>query len=155
MEKGWYKRRTCDFGGLEGQADMAVIKLEIKRRLDYHGGETFGEAGAYEQIDGIVHYAVDPEHERNDSIVDLELCPGDEQGLVHFSGDLTLLVPKDPARSSRRLFLELPNRGRKLVPRYVHRSKVEPGSSAEIPPGDGFLLRHGYIVAWVGWQWDV
>ena len=30
-----------------------------------------------------------------------------------------------------------------------------PGLSDRIEPGDGFLLRRGYSVAWSGWQWDV
>ena len=30
-----------------------------------------------------------------------------------------------------------------------------PGASDHIEPGDGFLLRRGYTVAWSGWQWDV
>ena len=27
--------------------------------------------------------------------------------------------------------------------------------TANIPEGDGFLMRHGWTVAWCGWQWDV
>lgn len=134
---------------------MALISFEISNRQDYAGGASFGDVGPYEQIDGIAHYAVDPDHERNQQIVDLEHCPRDAQGLVHFSGDLTLLIPKHPERAGRRLFAELPNRGRKLIPRYVHCSTTEPGTSPEIPPGDGLLLRHGYVVASIGWQWDV
>ena len=134
---------------------MALVSFEIKNRQDFAGGEPFGDVGPYEQIDGIAHYAVDPDHERNQHIVDLEHCPRDEQGLVHFSGDLILLVPKDPARAGRKLFAELPNRGRPLIPRYVNRSTVEPGTSSEIDPGDGFMFRQGYTVACVGWQWDV
>jgi hypothetical protein len=134
---------------------VALISFEVTRRQDFAGGESFGEVGPYEQFDGIAHYAVDPEHERNHHIVDLEHCPRDAQGLVHFSGDLTVLAPKHLERAGRRLFLELPNRGRKLIPRYVHRSKVDPLSTPEIPAGDGFLFRHGFVVASVGWQWDV
>jgi hypothetical protein len=134
---------------------VALISFEITSRQDFAGGESFGEVGPYEQIDGIAHYAVDPDHERNQHIVDLEHCPRDENGLVHFSGDLTLLVPKDPDRAGRKLFAELPNRGRKLIPRYVNRSTVDPLSTPEIPAGDGFLFRHGFVVASIGWQWDV
>ena len=120
---------------------MALVSYEIKHRQDLADGATFGDAGAYEQIDGIAHYAVDPDHERNQHIVDLEHCPRDAQGLVHFSGDLTLLVPKDPEKAGRKLFAELPNRGRKLIPRYVNRSTAEPGTTAAIDPGDGFMFR--------------
>lgn len=134
---------------------VALISFEITSRKDFAGGAEFGDAGAYEQIDGIAHYAVDPDHERNRHIVDLEHCPRDEQGRVHFSGDLMLLVPKNPDQAGRKLFLELPNRGRKLFPRYVNRANVDPSTTAEVPPGDGFLLRHGYTIASVGWQWDV
>jgi hypothetical protein len=134
---------------------MALIEFEIKQRSDYQDGKSFGDTGSYERIDGIAHYAVDPNHERNAHIVDLDLCPRDEQGRVRFSGDLTLLVPKDPAQGSRRLFLELPNRGRKTIPSTLHRAGPSLAGSPEIPAGDGFLLRHGYVVAWVGWQWDV
>jgi hypothetical protein len=134
---------------------VALISFEIKSRQDYAGGTSFGDVGPYEQIDVIAHYAVHPEHERNRHIVDLDCCSRDDQGRVHFSGDLTLLVPKHAERAGRRLFVELPNRGRKLVPRYVHRANVDPSSTKEIVPGDGFLFRHGYVVAFVGWQWDV
>jgi hypothetical protein len=74
---------------------MALVAFEITSRKDFAGGESFGDVGPYEQIDGIAHYAVDPEHERNQHIVDLELCPRDDQGRVRFSGDLTTLTPKN------------------------------------------------------------
>ncbi len=134
---------------------VALISFEITSRKDFAGGAEFGDVGSYEQIDGIAHYAVDPDHERNQHIVDLEHCPRDEQGRVHFSGDLMLLVPKNPGQADRKLFLELPNRGRRLFPRWVNRSTVDPSTTVEVQPGDGFLLRHGYVVASVGWQWDV
>jgi hypothetical protein len=133
---------------------MAVLGIEVTRRTPYAGGAQFGDAGAYDRIDGLVTFGVDPENAANAGIVDLNLAPRDENGLVRFRGDLCLLIPGDPKRGSRRLIVELPNRGRKLLPRYVNRAAPEP-PSAEIPVGDGWLMRHGFSVAWIGWQWDV
>ncbi len=129
---------------------MAVLGLEIRRRTPYADGAAFGDAGAYERIDGLVTYGVSPENAANAGIVDLELAPRDADGLVRFRGDFCLLRPTDPTKGSRRLIVELPNRGRKLLPRYVNRAAPEP-PSAEIPVGDGWLMRHGVAVAWIGW----
>ncbi len=134
---------------------MAVIDFDIRQRTPYLEGQEFGDAGAYERIDGWLRFAVDPEHAANMAIVDLELAPRDEQGRVHFGADLCLLVPTDAARSNRRLFLELPNRGRKLAPRLFNRALSEVPPTANILPGDGFLFRHGWTLGWIGWQWDV
>jgi hypothetical protein len=46
------------------------------------------------------------------------------------------------------------NRGRKLVPRMFNRAAPTAVPTAQIDPGDGFLLRHGWTLAWCGWQWD-
>jgi hypothetical protein len=134
---------------------MAVIGFDVRKREPYLGGQEFGSAGAYERIDGWLRFAVDPEHVANEAIVDLKLAPRDEQGRVHFGGDLCLLLPVDAARSNRRLLMELPNRGRKLSPRLFNRAASEVPPTANILPGDGFLFRHGWTIGWIGWQWDV
>lgn len=134
---------------------MAVIGVDIRERTPYLDGQEFGDRGAYERIDGWLRFAVDPEHAANEAIVDLGLAPRDEQGRVHFGADLCLLAPADAGRSNRRLFIELPNRGRKLAPRLFNRAPSEAPPTANILPGDGFLFRHGWAVGWVGWQWDV
>ena len=64
---------------------MAVTSIEIKERGPYAGGMTFGETGAYEQLDGTVHFAVDPSKPANSLITDLELAPRNPAGLVEFS----------------------------------------------------------------------
>ena len=67
-----------------------------------------------------------------------------------------MLAPVDPARSRRRLFFEVLNRGRKTLPRNVQSAPAPDNpTSSEIDPGNGFLLRHGFTVVWCGWQWDV
>lgn len=134
---------------------MPVTHFEITNREPYDGGTEFGETGAYERIDGILRFAADPDHTVNADIVDLKLAPRNENGLVEFSSDFTILAPADPARGRRSVLVELPNRGRKLSPRQFNRSAVDVASDGSIPAGDGFLFRHGFTVAWIGWQWDV
>lgn len=134
---------------------MTVVDLQITSRIAYNDGVEFDTAGAYERIDGWLTYAVDPANEANARITDLPLAPRDEQGRVVFGGDFTLLKPTDMNRGNRRVLIELPNRGRKLVPRHFNRSATEVPPAAKVLPGDGFLYRLGYTVAWIGWQWDV
>jgi hypothetical protein len=74
---------------------------------------------------------------------------------VRFQSDFCLLQAVDPARGNRRALVELPNRGRKLYPRQLNRGLAEVPPTANIPEGDGFLFRHGWTVASIGWQWDV
>ena len=40
--------------------------------------------GAYQQLDGVVHFAVDPEDGANETIADIQLAPRNGQGLVEF-----------------------------------------------------------------------
>jgi hypothetical protein len=133
---------------------MSVVAIDVTQRERYADGVEFGESGAYERIDVTLTFAVDPGHEANESIVDLELAPRDADGRVRFTADLTVLAPVDPARGNGGLLLELPNRGRRRVVAMFNRDAGVPGS-VDIPPGDGFLFRHGFTVASIGWQWDV
>jgi hypothetical protein len=133
---------------------MPVTGLDILSRDAYEGGRTWGDVGAYERIDAVVHYAVSPGHPSNRGVVDLELAERGEDGLVHFSGDLTILRPIEAAAGNRALLLQVPNRGRRLLGRF-HMSEGEKGDDGAILPGDGFLFRHGWTIVWAGWQWDV
>ena len=132
---------------------MAVITMEIASRQPFAGGIAFGEVGAYERIDGTVRFAVDPTHPANRAIVDLDKAARDEQGQVHFAADFCILQPVDAARGSRRLLFEVTNRGRRNALRQFNRAPLGPPD--RLDPGDGFLMRHGWTVAWCGWQWDV
>ena len=131
---------------------MSLERLEITRREPYLDGHVFEGGGAYERIDAVAHYAVDPDHPANTAIVDLALAER-EGGLVRFSGDVTLLRPIEGG--NRALLLEVPNRGNRVLPRSFNRAPFDLMPSDDILPGDGFLQRHGWTLAWVGWQWDV
>jgi hypothetical protein len=134
---------------------MALVRLEITQRESFDGGTAFGEHGAYERIDGIARFAVDPEHPANQAIVDLEKAERDATGRVHFLADFCILQPTDAARGTRRFLFDILNRGKKVVPRHFNLAPDPAVPVPEISPGDGFLMRHGWTVGWCGWQWDV
>jgi hypothetical protein len=80
--------------------------------------------------------------------------PRDTAGRVRFSADATILAPREPERGNGKLLVDIPNRGNRLAMRFLNNAgPAVPG--APIDPGDGFLMRHGYTVAWCGWQHDV
>lgn len=128
---------------------MAVTSIEIKERGPYAEGMSFGETGAYEQLDGTVHFAVDPSNPTNGLITDLELAPKNPAGLVEFSADIRILKPVDQQKGSHKLFFDVVNRGNVLALGRIN------SSSEGMAPGNGFLMRRGYTIAWCGWQHDV
>ncbi|MCC6174953.1 MAG: hypothetical protein IT305_06585 [Chloroflexi bacterium] len=134
---------------------MGVVRLEIRSRQPLAEGAAFGDVGAYERIDGIAHFAVDPANPANQAIVDLDKAERDAEGRVRFLADFCILQPSDAARGNGRLLFEVLNRGRKNVPRHFNCAPAQAIPSAEIDPGDGFLMRRGWTMAWCGWQWDV
>ncbi len=133
---------------------MPVTKIEIKSRCPFAYGKSFGDVGAYEQLDGTVHFAVDPNNAANETIADLELAPQDPNGLVAFSSDFRILRPVDPELGNRRILMDIPNRGKPLALRNIN-SAPEVAPEAPMDPGNGFLMRQGYTVVWCAWQHDV
>jgi hypothetical protein len=134
---------------------VAVIELEVQSRAPYEEGISFGSAGPYERIDGVLHFGFDPTAPANQGIVDLELAARGADGLVHAAADFTLLQPVDPIGGTRRLLFDVANRGRRPALRFFNRAPNVDPPTARIEPGDGFLFRRGWTVAWCGWQWDV
>src|SRR2546422_6670882 len=85
---------------------MAVVRIEIEQRAVVLDGHTFGAAGAYEKLAGVVRFAVDRANPANHAITDLGLAPANARGHVEFWADFYLLRPADPARGNRRLLLD-------------------------------------------------
>jgi len=134
---------------------MALTSLEIKTRVPFAQGNQFGEVGPYEQIDGIAHFSVDPNHPNNSLITDLELAPRDSAGRVVFSSDFRILRPIAAGRGNHRLLFDVVNRGNQMALRLFN--DVPPGAvpTAPLEPGNGFLMRQGFTVASCGWQHDI
>jgi hypothetical protein len=117
------------------------------------GGQAFGAVGPYEQLDGTVAFAVLPTHPANRGITDLQLAQQDATGLVHGTADFRLLRPVEPQRGNHRLLFDILNRGRGLALRNLN-SAPDVAAHEPLHPGNGFLMRQGYTVAWCGWQHD-
>ena len=132
---------------------MAVVRLEVTRREPVLGGARFGAGSAYEKIEGVLHFAVDPAHPVHAPITDLSRAPRNARGLVESSADFSLLRPVDGGR--RRLLLDVPNRGRKIALGMFNSTPRSNDPTTREDFGNGFLMRHGYTVAWIGWQPDV
>jgi hypothetical protein len=137
-------------------ARAEVTKVTIADRGVVAGGQAFGQVGPYEKLTGTIEFAIDPKDKRNSRIVDLEHASQAADGRVHFSADLYVLRPADEARGNGVLLFEIANRGRKgLLGRFNRAAggSQDPTSAADF--GDGFLMKEGYTLVWVGWQHDV
>jgi Alpha/beta hydrolase domain len=126
-----------------------VDRVEITSRADINDGKAFGAAGVYERIEGRVYFKIRPDKAHNRQIVDLDKADRNSDGEVEFSADLYLLKPKDMSRGNGSVLFEVSNRGGKGILRLVN------GGSASQEFGDGFLMRQGYTIAWIGWEYDV
>ena len=121
------------------------IELSISDRFPFAEGHEFGAVGPYERLVGRAHFAVDPDAPAQHGITDLDKAPIDAEGLVQFTGDLSMLKPLDPRRGNRRIFFDYGNRSNKRA--------NDPRTLAHA--GNGFLMRCGYTVAWLAWQGDL
>ena len=128
-----------------------VVRYEITERQPFADGESFGEVGPYERISGRVHFAINPKLPQNQTIIDLEHAPRDEDGRVRFSADFFILAPKDPARGNGAVLYDVNNRGNKLALRFFNDT---PGGNNPKLAGNGFLMRQGFTVLWSGWIGD-
>ncbi len=127
-----------------------VKRVEISSRSDVVEGKSFGDAGPYERITGRVYFTVSTTNAHNQPIVDLANASNLQNGEVEFSADFVAIRPKDPAKGNGTMLLENPNRG---LPRIL--SLVDGGEEDLVHnAGDAWLLRNGYTIVSLGWQWD-
>jgi len=131
-------------------AAARVIRVEILSRKDVLESKTFGEAGAYERITGRVYFSVPIANPHNQRIVDLDKAINLKEGEVEFSADFIAVRPKDLRHANGAMLLEVPNRGRGRIITLVDGGSWDLSSDA----GDAWLLRNGFTIVSLGWQWD-
>jgi hypothetical protein len=127
-----------------------VIRVEIASRTDVLNGKTFGDAGAYERITGRVYFLLPIANPHNLRIVDLDKAVNLKDGEVEFSSDFIAVRPKDAQKSNGSMILEIPNRGRGRMIALVDGGDWNLANDA----GDAWLLRNGFTIVSLGWQWD-
>jgi hypothetical protein len=135
--------------------EARVVRLRIERREVVLNGRAFGAAGPYEKLVGKVDFGLDPNLPRNGVIVDLPLGPRNARGEVEATADFYMLKPVDPRRGNGRLFYEVGNRGGKAMLSTFQKAAGSPDPTTDAQFGDGALMRQGFTLLWMGWQWDV
>ena len=126
-------------------AEVASVKVTERHLVE--DGRRFGDTGTYEQIEGKITFAFDPANPLNQVIVGLDRAERNGRGMVEATGDLLILRPSDPQRGNGVALVDVANRGR------LSALSFNRGGSG--PYGDGFLMREGYTIVWVGWEFDV
>lgn len=127
-----------------------VVRIEVTSRHDVLDGRSFGDAGAYERIIGRVYFSVPVDNPHNRRIVDLAHAVNLKNGEVEFYSDFIAIRPKNLHRGNGSMLLEVPNRGRGRIIALVDGGAWDVSNDA----GDAWLLRNGYTIAALGWQWD-
>ncbi len=127
-----------------------VVRVEIASEHDVLDGKAFGEAGAYERISGRVYFSLPVGNRHNQGIVDLRNAVNLKNGEVEFSADFVAIRPKDAHKSNGSMLLEIPNRGRGRVLGLIDGGDWDLSKDA----GDAWMLRNGYTIVSIGWQWD-
>jgi hypothetical protein len=131
------------------------VELSISERFAFADGHEFGAVGAYERLVGRTHFAVDPQAPGQRGITDIDKAPVDADGLVHFTGDFSILKPVDPERGNRRVFFDYGNRGNKRMLQFFNDALASNDPRTLAHAGNGFLMRRGYTVMWLAWQGDL
>ena len=131
------------------------IKCSIAHRAPFANGHSFSQTGPYEYLTGRVEFAVDPRSAGQRAVVDIQHAPVGSDGMVHFAADFAMLKPADLSRGNRRLFFDYGNRGNKRCLQFFNDAVGSNYPSTLDHAGNGFFMRRGYTVAWLGWQGDL
>ena len=138
---------------------MPATKFQTTFRRILADGKDFGDVGQYEEIRGVLSFQIDPENDANSGITDVMLAPRNQDGLVEFESDVSLILPVDKTKVSGKLLLDVVNRGNRVgLPNFNRgtRPLIDENTpvDVEVDLGDGLLMEQGYVVVACGWQVD-
>lgn len=129
-----------------------IERFEVVKRKPAFGGTRFGDVGEYEMVVAVAHVKVDPKHPANQRIVDLAAA-ADTDGMVRYRTDVVILRPREADKASRVLVFDVANRGRKLMLPLVDDGDLQADTAKQA--GNGWLMRQGHTMLWIGWQGDL
>jgi len=127
---------------LSATAGAAVRSVEIAERTPIL-------EGAYQRIVGRVHFGMKPALEANRIVRDLDLAQLNAAGEAECAADFYILQPTDPAKSNGTVLFEVSNRGGKGM---LSRFNLARGANDF---GDRSVMKQGYTLVWLGWEWDI
>jgi hypothetical protein len=135
-------RRTLCFLALTSAAAAAVRKVEIAERTPVLNG-------TYERIVGRVEFGLNPKLSANRIVRDLELARLNVAGEAESTADFYVLQPTDAAKGNGTALFEVSNRGGKGM---LSRFNLARGANDF---GDEWVMKEGYTLVWLGWEWDI
>ena len=87
------------------------VTLDVSCRRPFADGIAFGEIGAFERLDGVARFTIDPNAPGDVHIVDLDKAPRNADGLVEYSADFSIIKPEEMSKANGRIFFDYGNRG--------------------------------------------
>jgi len=117
-----------------------TVRVEITSRKDI---PQYG----YEEVTGKAYFSIDPKDPHNRAIADIDKAPTNADGRVEFSADLLAVWPKIGEGNGVAL-VDVVNRGNTTAFRL---NRTAGGDHV----GDGFLMKRGFMILYIGWEFDV
>lgn len=135
-------------------AKMVDFEITSVQKVAFDG-RTFGGVGTYQRIEGIATMEVDPDTAANRDIVDIRAAPRNAAGHVMFSSPVYILTPTRAASANGKLVYDVVNRGRKAGLYLLNDAPLKDDPDTAADAGNGYLMEHGYTIAFSGWQSDI
>jgi len=124
---------------ISASAYAEVVRVEVISRKD------IPEYG-YEEVAARAHFWIDPTDSHNKAIADVDKLPLSKDGGVEFTADIVAYWPKNGDGNNVAL-VDVVNRGRPTA------FKLNLGAATD-RIGDGFLMKQGFMIICIGWEFD-
>ena len=138
--------------GASVPVDARVTRFVVERSTPYGDGRTFGNAGAFERLEGTAYFEVDPSDPLNAVVVNIDRAPRNAQGLVEFNAPFVLIKPVDVTLGNGKFLYGLNNRGNAIEIPFQSFPAVPIGST---DVGDGLIFKLGFSFVDAGWAADI
>ena len=125
---------------------VAVSSYAEVIRVETAPPQDIAEYG-YQQVTGKAYFVIDPKDPRNAVVADIDKAPRNAEGKIEFTADLLALWPKVGDGNNVAL-VDVVNRGNTTAFRLNR-------TAGQNLVGDGFLLKQGFTIICIGWEFDV
>jgi hypothetical protein len=118
--------------GVTAPAEARITSIVVTTKTSpAFGGQSFGDVGQYEQLDGTASGETDPKYPLNAVIQDIDLAPRNSCGMVEYSMDFSILKPIDTSRGNHTIH-DVVNRGNKSSPYLNGTCAISPATGSRV-----------------------